>query len=125
MIQIEEIGLYIKFECLISNSTLVFMLEKLEGDIYNVKIFDIDINWSMPKLFINLIKYSIDNLQTKYEINNLIHTVCKDEWEFLKNNNYIIVKEYEIDGNTYIDIACDIKIALENIVINLFRDNPL
>ena len=118
MIIIDELGDYIKYKCPLSNSTITFKLEKILTK-YNVKIDEMNINWSIPKLFINLIKYFIDDLQKKYEIESFIQTILKDEWAIIKNDSYNIITEYEDNGEELLDISCNIDIALQNIINNL------
>jgi hypothetical protein len=128
MISIEEFGDYIKYECPVSNNIIIYQLEKIKKDIYNVKFSDLEINWTMPKLVINILKFSIDDLQTKYHIENFIQTITKEEFESIdaeKKEKYIVTNEYKIDDIIYVEISCDIESALINIVNNLFRENPL
>lgn len=128
MILIEEFGDYIKYECPISNSIIIYQLEKINKDIYNVKFSDLDINWTMPKLVINILKFSFDDLQTKYHIENFIQTITKEEFksmDFEKKEKYIIIKEIMMDDILCVEISCNIESALLNIVDNLFRENPL
>ena len=128
MISIEEFGDYIKYECPMSNTIIIYQLEKISKDTFNVKFSDLDINWTMPKLVINILKFSIDDLQTKYHICNFIQTITKEEFESIdaeKKEKYIVINEYKIDDIIYVEISCDIESALINIVNNLFRENPL
>lgn len=128
MISIEEFGDYIKYECPLSNTLLIYQLEKISKDFYNVTFSDLDINWTMPKLVINILKFSIDDLQTKYHIEKFIQTITKEEFESIdaeKKEKYIIINEYKINDVFHVDISCDIESALINIVENLFRENPL
>ena len=128
MILIEEFGDYIKYECPISNSIIIYQLEKINKDIYNVKFSDLDINWTMPKLVINILKFSFNDLQTKYHIENFIQTITKEEFnsmDFEKKEKYIIIKEIMMDDILCVEISCNIESALLNIVDNLFRENPL
>jgi len=128
MISIEEFGDYIKYECPLSNTLLIYQLEKISKDFYNVTFSDLDINWTMPKLVINILKFSIDDLQTKYHIEKFIQTITKEEFESIdaeKKEKYIIIDEYKINDVFHVDISCDIESALINIVENLFRENPL
>ena len=128
MISNEEFGDYIKYECPVSNTIIIYQLEKIKKDIYNVKFSDLDINWEIPKLVINILKFSIDDLQTKYHIENFIQTITKEEFESIdaeKKEKYIVINAYKIDDIIYVEISCDIESALLNIVNNLFRENPL
>ena len=98
MISIEEFGDYIKYECPLSNTLIIYQLEKISEDFYNVKFSDLDINWTMPKLVINILKFSIDDLQTKYHIEKFIQTITKEEFESIdaeKKEKYIIINEYK------------------------------
>ena len=122
MIVIEEIGDYIKYECPISQSVIIFVLEHLLNNTFNVKFSEMSINWEQPKLFINLLKYSLDDVQNKYHIENLIQTVSVEEWNLMKKENFSVIKEYIIDEIACVDISCDIENSLQNIVDNLFRE---
>lgn len=122
MIVIEEIGDYIKYECPISQSVIIFVLEHLLNNTFNLKFSEMSINWEQPKLFINLLKYSLDDVQNKYHIESLIQTVSVEEWNLMKKENFTVIKEYNIDEIACIDISCDIENSLQNIVDNLFRE---
>jgi hypothetical protein len=122
MIVIEEIGDYIKYECPISQSVIIFVLEHLLNNTFNLKFSEMNINWEQPKLFINLLKYSLDDVQNKYHIEDLIQTVSVEEWNLMKKENFTVIKEYNIDEIACIDISCDIENSLQNIVDNLFRE---
>ncbi len=122
MIVIEEIGDYIKYECPISQSVIIFVLEHLLNNTFNLKFSEMSINWEQPKLFINLLKYSLDDVQIKYHIESIIQTVSAEEWNLMKKENFSVIKEYKIDEIACVDIYCDIENSLQNIVDNLFKD---
>ncbi len=122
MIVIEEIGDYIKYECPISQSVIIIVLEHFLNNTFNIKFSEMSINWEQPKLFINLLKYSLDDVQNKYHIENLIQTVSAEEWNLMKKENFSVIKEYKIDEIACVDISCDIENSLQNIVDNLFRE---
>ena len=122
MIVIEEIGDYIKYECPISQSVIIFVLEHLLNNTFNLKFSEMSINWEQPKLFINLLKYSLDDIQIKYHIESIIQTVSAEEWNLMKKENFSVIKEYKIDEIACVDIYCDIENSLQNIVDNLFKD---
>lgn len=122
MIVTEEIGDYIKYECPISHSVIIFLLEHLLNNTFNLKFSEMNINWEQPKLFINLLKYSIDDVQNKYHIENLIQTVSVEEWDLMKKENFTVIKKYKIDEIECVDISCDIELSLQNIIDNLFRE---
>lgn len=122
MIITEEIGDYIKYKCPISQTVIIFILEHLLNNTFNIKFSEIIVNWEQPKLFINLLKYSLDDVQNKYHIEKLIQTVSKDEWKLMKKENFVIIKEYKIDKLDCVDISCDIENSLQYIIDNLFGE---
>ena len=70
-------------------------------------------NWDFPKLVLNLINYSINDIIKKNnQLQKFTYCVGKEDYEFLDKKHWVILNKYE----DYYEIECDINNSVENIL---------
>lgn len=112
IITFDEMGDYLCYRCNISESFIVF-----EKDIKNnaVNINNTKFIWNEPKLVMNLLNFSLNDLISKFtniEIKYFTYTVMKDDLNLLDITKWTIIK----DDNIIVDLRCDLDDCFENVM---------
>jgi hypothetical protein len=103
----EELSNFIKYDCQISKSYIIYEI--------NHKILsfsDVNFNWEYPKLVLNLIMYSFNDIIKKHKFDKFQYNILESEYEFLNKEKWEILDK----KNDVYDLSCPIDIALENIL---------
>lgn len=104
----EILANHIKYVCNISKSNIIF-------EIINntLKINNMSFEWKLPKLILNLINYSINDIINKNNnLQKFNYCVSKEDYEYLDKNIWIIKNECD----EYYELECDIKNSIDNII---------
>jgi len=110
----EIISNHIRYICNISKSYIIFEIIK-----NTLKINDISFNWDVPKLVLNLINYSInDIIKIKTNLEKLTYYVSKDDYKLLNKEKWNVKKIYD----DYYELECDINDSIENIIYGFVSD---
>jgi hypothetical protein len=104
---IEELSNFTTYKCNISESFIMYEINNKTLTINNSYF-----NWEYPKLIMNLLMYSFNNIIEKNKLENFIYTILKQEYNLLDKTKWNIIKEYD---DSY-DLECPIDIALENVL---------
>jgi len=108
IITFETLFNHIRYMCNISKSQIIF---EIDNNI--LKINDMNFNWDFPKLVLNLINYSINDIIKKNnQLQKFTYCVGKEDYEFLDKKHWVILNKYE----DYYEIECDINNSVENIL---------
>ena len=109
IISCEEIGDFMNYTCNISKSYIVF--EK-NNDTKSISINNSKLDWDEPKLAINLLNYSLNDIRKNIDIHYFIHTIIKDEEKLLDMTKWQIIK----DDNIILELKCNINDCVENVL---------
>ena len=107
IISIEELSNFTTYKCNISESIIMYEINNKTLTINNTYF-----NWEYPKLIMNLLMYSFNNIIEKNKLENFLYTILKQEYNLLDKTKWNIIKEYD---DSY-DLECPIDIALENVL---------
>lgn len=111
----EIISNHIRYICNISKSYIIFEIIR-----NTLKINDISFNWDMPKLVLNLINYSInDIIKFKTNLEKFTYYVSKEDYEFLNKEKWDVKNSYD----DYYELECDINDSIENIIYGFVLEN--
>jgi hypothetical protein len=104
----EIISNHIIYICNISKSEIIF-----ERNNNILKINNMNFNWDLPKLVLNLINYSIgDIIKKSNNLQKFNYCVSKNDYDYLDKNKWIIKNTYD----EYYELECDIINSTENIL---------
>jgi hypothetical protein len=113
LIETDEIGDNIRFTCILSKSYITFI-----NCPTCVFLDEIELNWDQPKLVINLLKYSFEDINSKFK-KQFRYYVLISEVEYININNWKIVEK---NDNKYL-LECDLNEAFYNIIEGLLIKN--
>ncbi len=105
----EQIGNYISYTCHISKSYIIF---ETNNDTNSITINNTDLDWNEPKLTINLLNHSLNNITKENNIKYFIHTIMKDEIKLLNLSKWEIIK----DDGIIVELRCNIENCPENVL---------
>lgn len=109
----ENIGNHIKYNCNISKSYIIFEINENTLNINNM-FFE----WEMPKLVLNLINYSINDIIKKNNnLQKFIYCVTIEDYDFLDKTHWNVLNKF---GDHY-ELECDIINAVENILYGFIQ----
>jgi len=115
IITAEIISNHIRYICNISKSYIIFEIIK-----NTLKINDISFNWNIPKLVLNLINYSInDIINNNNNLEKFTYNVNKDDYEILNKQKWDIKNSYD----EYYELECNINDCIENIIYGFCNKN--
>jgi hypothetical protein len=112
IISCDEFGDFYYYTCNISKSFIIF-----EKNIKNssISINNTDFKWNEPKLVLNLLNYSFNDIIPKLKnlnINYFVYTVMKDDLTFLDMTKWNILT----DDNITVDLQCNLDECFENVI---------
>lgn len=107
IIDTDVIGDYVKYSCKISKSYIMFRLYNNTSYLeHNV------LDWKYPKLIMNLIKYSFDDIVDKYKnIKYFIYHININELEYIDTTKFSQSVYDDI-----VELKCDMENAFENFI---------
>ncbi len=108
LITIDKLGDMIKFECKLSNSNILFLIN-------SSYIFhdECDLNWDEPKLVINLLNFAFTNILSNYpNIDKFRYYISINDWDYIDKKRWTIIET----NNITMLLECDLKDAFENIM---------
>ena len=107
IITIEQLGDYINYTCNITKSFIIF--EKIND---TLSINNTSLDWNEPKLTINLLNFSLNDVIKKVNVKYFIYSIMKDEQHLLDMTKWEIVK----DDNIILELKCPIENSIENVL---------
>lgn len=102
----EMFGDYIKYTCRLSDSYIIFKLNK-DNVIYDNGEFD----WDNLKMVLNLLKISFEDLK-KFNKNKYRYTIKTDESEYIDIDKWNIIEK----NDCFTIVECDLENAFDNVV---------
>ena len=111
IISYDEMGDYISYTCNITKSYIVFEKNK---NTQSISINNSEFDWNEPKLTLNLLNYSLNDIITKNKnnIKYFIHIIMKDEQNLMDMTKWEIIK----DDGIILDLRCNIDNCAEYVL---------
>ena len=107
IITIDELSNLRKYTCNISKSNIIFEI--------NNKILSfnyVEFNWEYPKLVLNLMMYSFNDIIKKNKFDKFKYLISKDDYTYLDKENWNVIK----DEDDCVELECPVDLAFENIM---------